>query len=165
MANSKKVFTIGYSGLKPSDFIEICKSNGVSKIIDIRRFPVSVKEPFYDRDALKSFLAPSKMSYVWLGEDLGGFREGGYEKYTKTKGFQRGIEALEKEASGDRAAILCAEQDWTKCHRKHIAEALERRGWMVVHLELREKVPVAAVEEKKVEAKPEAELQAMPARA
>ncbi|MEM2922365.1 MAG: DUF488 domain-containing protein [Candidatus Bathyarchaeia archaeon] len=164
MANSKKIFTFGYSGVKPADFIEICKSNGISKVIDIRRFPVSVKEPFYDKDALKSFLAPSKMSYVWLGESLGGFRESGYESYTKTKGFEIGIEALEREASDCKAAILCAERDWTKCHRKYIAEALERRGWMVVHLEYREKVPVVA-EEKKAEVKLEAKQQAMPARA
>lgn len=163
MANSKKIFTLGYAGVKPPDFIDICKSNGISKIIDIRRFPVSVREPFYDKDALRSFLAPN-IKYVWLGESLGGFREGGYEKYTRMKGFQAGIEALEREASDSRAVILCAERDWTKCHRKYVAEALERRGWMVVHLEHRERVPL--VVEKEAEAKKlEAETQAMPARA
>ena len=30
---------------------------------------------------------------------------------------------------------MCAEADWTRCHRRLLADALTVRGWWVLHLE------------------------------
>ena len=42
---------------------------------------------------------------------------------------------LEDLARERRTAVMCAEADWTRCHRRLIADALTVRGWRVVHLD------------------------------
>ena len=41
---------------------------------------------------------------------------------------------LEDLARERRTAIMCAEADWTRCHRRLIADVLTVRGWRVLHL-------------------------------
>jgi len=48
--------------------------------------------------------------------------------------FARGLARLEALAGEMRTAVMCAEGDWHRCHRRLIADALTARGWHVVHL-------------------------------
>lgn len=41
---------------------------------------------------------------------------------------------LEDLARERRTAVMCAEADWTRCHRRLIADVLTVRGWRVLHL-------------------------------
>jgi uncharacterized protein (DUF488 family) len=41
---------------------------------------------------------------------------------------------LEDLARERRTAVMCAEADWTRCHRRLLADALTVRGWRVLHL-------------------------------
>ena len=74
------------------------------------------------------------IGYTWLGEALGGFRKGGYEAHTETGEFKEGIEKLESLALANRVSFMCAEAFEGRCHRKHIARELEKRGWQVVRI-------------------------------
>lgn len=68
---------------------------------------------------------------MYLGDLLGGFRTGGYEEYTKTSHFEKGLKEVIKY---EKAALMCAEKLPWKCHRKLIGVELQRRGIEVIHI-------------------------------
>lgn len=74
------------------------------------------------------------LAYLWLGDLLGGMREGGYEAYMETSGFEKGIRRLTELGRRACTAALCAEKDYRQCHRRFIASALEGRGVKVFHI-------------------------------
>ena len=73
-------------------------------------------------------------AYSWLGDDLGGYRSGGYGAYRQTVTFARGLCRLEPLAASSPTAILYAERLPWRCHRRFIATALRHRGWEVIHI-------------------------------
>jgi uncharacterized protein (DUF488 family) len=90
------------------------------------------------------------LGYAPLGGDLGGRREPapnsvntaleegpfrGYADHMRTDQFRAGLELLESLARERRTAVMCAEGDWHRCHRRLLADALVVRGWRVLHLE------------------------------
>ena len=52
----------------------------------------------------------------------------------ETPEFTRAIEALLREATVRRVAIMCAEMLWWQCHRGLIADYLKARGHRVTHI-------------------------------
>jgi uncharacterized protein (DUF488 family) len=52
----------------------------------------------------------------------------------ETEEFAAGLSRLEALARERRTAIMCAEGDWRRCHRRLISDALARRGWRVLHV-------------------------------
>jgi len=129
-----EVLTVGHSTRSLRQFLELLAKHGVEAVADVRRFPKSRKFPHFNRESLEKTLPQFGIEYHWLGELLGGYRRGGYEAYTKTPEYMRGIEELEALASRKRTAIMCAEGYWRRCHRRFIAETLEERGWRVIHI-------------------------------
>lgn len=127
------VFTIGTSNRSAEEFIELLPSHGVEVLVDVRRFPSSRFEHFR-QDALAARLSEAGIEYVHMGEELGGRRSGGYQRFTLTAEFWEGVTKLENLAREKRAAIACAERFPWRCHRRFIALELERRGWHVVHI-------------------------------
>jgi uncharacterized protein (DUF488 family) len=83
---------------------------------------------------LAQSLGEAGIGYAYLGKELGGYRQGGFEAYTQTYAYLQGIERLERLASRCRCAILCAERLPERCHRRFIAKSLEERGWKAVHI-------------------------------
>ncbi|MEO0179761.1 MAG: DUF488 domain-containing protein [candidate division WOR-3 bacterium] len=128
------IYSVGHSNRKIDEFIAILVKNGVELVADVRRFPGSRKHPWFCRENLEAFLKEHGIRYIWLGESLGGFRKGGYEKYAKTEEFEKGLKDLENLAEEHRVAFMCAEAFEGKCHRKHIARELEARGWEVIRI-------------------------------
>ena len=99
--------------------------------------------------SLWEYFQASGIGYAPLGADLGGRREpnpdsvntaledGPFRDYADHMGsdqFEAGLAMLEDLAAERRTAIMCAEADWTRCHRRLIADALTVRGWRVLHL-------------------------------
>jgi uncharacterized protein (DUF488 family) len=60
-----------------------------------------------------------------------------YADHMASEEFATGLARLEALARTQRAAIMCAEGDWWRCHRRLIADALVVRGWCVVHVDRR----------------------------
>ncbi len=133
MPKCEKIFTVGHSNRGVEDFIKILKDAKVEVVVDVRRFPRSKFEHF-NRENLESILKKNGIDYYYLGEKLGGFRKGGYENYTKTEEFEKGIEELIKIAQEKLTAIMCAEKLFFRCHRRFIAKRLEELGFEVIHL-------------------------------
>ena len=129
----KKIYTLGTDRRTEEDFIEILLSYNIQYLIDVRRFPKS-KIPIFRRENLEPLLHQEKLAYHFLGQELGGFRKGGYLAYIHTEDFIRGIDILESLALQKLSVIICAERFPWKCHRKWIARELHRRGWEIEHI-------------------------------
>jgi len=132
-----KVFSLGYGGWKSiEDFVERLKSLKITVLVDVRRFPTS-KNPDFKKENLEVELPKHNIRYEYMGETLGGYRRGGYEKYTETENYKEGIRRLQelvREESGN-IAIMCLERSHRHCHRRFITETLSKKGIEVVHVE------------------------------
>lgn len=130
-----KIYTIGHSNRSMNEFMNILEKYGVKCLIDVRRFPSSRKYPWFRRETLNIVTRRSGITYIWLGDKLGGFRSGGYEKYMETEDFMEGInyliDLLEKFGV---IAIMCKERLWFKCHRRFISDILYSKGYEVIHI-------------------------------
>ena len=127
------IYTLGTSTRSTEEFIELLSSHGVEVVVDVRRFPSSRFEHFR-REKLAGLLSEAGIGYVYMGEELGGYRRGGYQNFTATPEFQAGLKKLEEVAQKKRAAIICAERFPWRCHRRFIALELEKQGWQVNHI-------------------------------
>jgi uncharacterized protein (DUF488 family) len=104
--------------------------------------------PWFNRGALESSLDAVGISYEHL-EQLGrrrsplpdspngAWRVGqfrGYADHMASQEFQSGLDGLLSLAGERRTAVMCAEAQWTSCHRRLLADALLARGHEVVHI-------------------------------
>ncbi len=129
-----KFYTVGHSNRSFDDFCDILKHYGIQLVVDVRRFPESSKFPHFNRENLEVELDRCGIEYLYLGDLLGGYRDGGYEEYMKTEDFKLGLGKLLFWGIDGKTAILCAEKLWHKCHRKFIADRLVELGHEVWHI-------------------------------
>jgi uncharacterized protein (DUF488 family) len=127
------VWTIGHSNRSLDYFLGLLREHEIEILADVRRFPTSKIEHF-KREKMEKWLPKQGIQYVWLGEDLGGYRRGGYEAYAKTEVFRAGIEKLLELARNGRTCIMCLEANPRYCHRRFISAYLESLGIEVVHI-------------------------------
>ena len=139
------LFTIGHSRHAAEHFIALLRAHEIDCLVDVRSRPHSRWVPHFDKIDLSRLLAARGVGYVFLGSRLGGRPEGrefyrqdgtvDYEQRTAASDFKAGIEHLVELARGRRSAILCAEEDPARCHRRLlVAPALRHRGLEVVHI-------------------------------
>lgn len=127
------IYTIGTSTRTIDEFIELMGSHNIEAVVDVRKFPTS-KFEWFCGERLAELLNEAKIGYIRMGEELGGYRRGGYEAFTATEMFQKALKRLEEVAERKRVAITCAERLPWRCHRRFIGFELEKRGWQVVHI-------------------------------
>ena len=127
------IYSLGSSTRSAVEFVQLLRLYSLELVADVRRYPTN-RFPHFQRNALSLLLREAGLDYVYLGDDLGGYRRGGYQAYTLTEGFAEGMVRLEQIAAQKRAAILCAERLPWRCHRRFIGFELERRGWEVIHI-------------------------------
>ncbi len=145
------IWTIGHGALPTAAIAAVLRRAGVGTLVDIRRFPGSRRSPHLGRERLAADLPGFDVAYEWAGEALGGWRSPrpgptrhtawqdrafrGYADHTDSPIFREAIDGLVARArAGERLAVLCAELDWRRCHRRLVADALTVRGASVVHL-------------------------------
>ena len=133
MICSMKIYSLGTSNRSIEEFMGILKAYGIEVATDVRSFPQS-RFPHFQRAALTHLLRKGGISYAYLGEELGGYRRGGYESYVDTLSYKQGLEKLEEIAKGKTTAFFCAEKLAWRCHRRFIGSTLKERGWEVVHI-------------------------------
>lgn len=127
------VWTIGHSNRSADYFVELLREREIEALVDVRRFPTSKIEHFR-REEMEKWLPNQGIRYVWLGEELGGYRRGGYEAYVKTEAFKAGIEKLLEHAERGRTCIMCLEPNPRYCHRRFISAYLESIGIEIIHI-------------------------------
>jgi uncharacterized protein (DUF488 family) len=148
MSPAPRVWTIGHSTRSAGEFLSVLEAHDIGVIADVRRFPGSRRHPQFASEALAQTLAGSGRDYAWLPL-LGGRRSGeagpqfqgwrnpsfrAYAAYTWSEEFAQGLSELLHIAQGGRAAIMCSELLWWRCHRALIADVLRFTGWEVIHI-------------------------------
>ena len=128
-----EIYTLGTSNRTLKDFLDILKDYKIEAVVDVRHFPTSKLFSHFKKENLEKFLKEERIDYFHI-EKLGGYREGGYENYMKSKEFKEGIEELIKIAKNKITTIICAEKFPWKCHRAFISQELEKKNFKVIHI-------------------------------
>ncbi len=132
-----RLFTIGYEKKDIESFIDMLIASGVEVVIDIRANPYSRIKDF-SKKTLAAHLEKSGIEYLHAGE-LGSpkdlrdkvrddddyeyfFVE--YEKYLDTQ--KHVLDDLARSFAGRAICLMCQEADENRCHRKSVAERLNK---------------------------------------
>ncbi len=149
MTSGTKIWTVGHSTHAVERFVRLVRGHGVEVVFDVRRYPGSRRNPQFNVGVLRDSLGAAGIAYEPFGDELGGRRKPragrgpspwrnaafrGYAEYMDTPEFVAGLERLERLAGERRAAVMCAEAEWRRCHRRLISDALAQRGWRVIHI-------------------------------
>ena len=140
------IYSIGHGNKKTENFIRELKAFEISYLIDIRSKPYSKWNPEFNKGELENTLKTNGISYVFLGDQLGGLpsdkscydSEGKVvydlikEKDFFKEGLKRLIRANEKEI---KLVIMCSESNPGECHRsKLVGQELLKVGISLNHI-------------------------------
>ena len=145
MPDALSVFTIGHSRHSIEKFLGLLRQHEVAVLVDARSQPVSRFSPHFARKALERALGAASISYLFLGDSLGGRpaspecydAEGrvDYDRIAAQAFYRRGIEQLLEGMAQLRVCVMCAEEDPSRCHRRLlVARTLVDRGVEVRHV-------------------------------
>ena len=115
---------------------------GITRLIDVRRFPGSRSNPDVRREALEEWVPGEGISYRWDAR-LGGRRAlprdepvadawwtvaqfAAYAAHTRTPEFAAALDGVLAEAADAVVAVMCSEYVWWRCHRRLIADVAVR---------------------------------------
>lgn len=148
-----KFYTIGHSTRSIEEFVSTLKSFNVEVLADIRAFPVSKRNPQFNRETIEVSLDQCAIQYLWLGRELGGYRKKSeglgekspnkgwtregfrvYADYMMSDSFKSGVSKLIDLAKEKRVAYMCAEKFYWRCHRRLVSDYLLSLGYEVWHI-------------------------------
>ena len=133
-----KLYTIGFTGKSASTFFELLRESGASGVVDVRLNNVSQLAGFAKKHDLEYFLdkvCGMKYSHLPLlaptKQMLDGYRKEhrnwqAYEEQFLSLMDERGVADMAlKDALAD-GCLLCSEDKPDRCHRRLVAEYLQR---------------------------------------
>jgi len=142
------IHTIGHSTRTIEAFAALLLAHQIELLVDVRRWPMSKRNPQFNREALAASLKENRVDYLWR-QDLGGFRKAApdspnsawrvaafraYADFMMTAEFEKIAAEIEALARAQRIALMCAEAVHWQCHRQLLADAFLVRGWTVLHI-------------------------------
>jgi len=138
------IYTVGH-GLLPIDaLVANLLRHEVVAVIDVRSQPFSGRAPQFNKENLRSALATAGITYVWMGQALGGrpsqrLRTSAgapdYELMAREPATVAALDKVVKAAARRRIALLCSEARPEGCHRTRMLEPeLAERGAAVEHI-------------------------------
>jgi len=140
------IYSIGHGNKKIEDFITELKSFKIQFLLDIRSKPYSKWNPQFNQAALDLELKNNGITYVFVGDKLGGLPEDRscydydgkvvYDLIKEKDFFKQGLERLttanEKKIN---LAIMCSESKPEDCHRsKLIGQELLNKEISLKHI-------------------------------
>ena len=133
-----KIYTIGFTKKSAREFFGLLKESGAKRLVDVRLRNTSRLSGFAKKDDLAWFLQElCKMDYIHLpqlaptGEMLDAYRK----EYKSWEVYEREFLALMEEGrmaktdvkrAVDNSVLLCSEDTAEHCHRRLVAEYLQR---------------------------------------
>lgn len=140
-----QLFTIGHSNVALDDFLGLLRQHGIEAVADVRTVPRSRYVPHFNAGQLGEALARCAVGYLPSGQELGGrpagdefYDEDGHVLYGRLAAsplFQTGLDRVLAGARTSRVALLCSEEDPSRCHRHLlIGRVLQERGVAVSHI-------------------------------
>ncbi len=150
-AESLRLWTIGHANRSIDGFLALLAASDIALLADVRSWPGSRRHPHFAYEALDRSLAEAGIAYRHL-PGLGGrrgrqplgrpspngsWRPGGFRNfadYALTAPFADALAELLRLARDRPTAIMCAEADPARCHRRIITDHLLARGVTVFHI-------------------------------
>ena len=144
-------FTIGHSSRTLEEFVELLKAARVDLVVDVRKLPGSARHPHFDEDALSASLGELGVGFR-RAEGLTGRRPvsrtvpietnawwenrsfHNYADHALSEEFRLALAELREWGSAHRAAVMCSEAVWWRCHRRIIADHLLAGREQVRHI-------------------------------
>jgi uncharacterized protein (DUF488 family) len=121
------IYTIGHSHTAVERFVDLLQLHSIQALVDTRSQPYSRYAPQFNRESLKTSLQQAGITYLYLGDELGGRPRGtqyhlpngkvDYERLAQAPFYREGLARLTHEAEERCLAIMCSEADYRKCHR------------------------------------------------
>jgi len=146
------LWTIGHSTLTEQQFTAILRAAGIEHLVDIRHFPGSRYNPQFNSERMQVWLPAAGISYRHEVR-LGGYRKAiegyvspntslrvkSFRNYADYMGespeWRAAMAELLAEAAQYKTVIMCSEAQYTRCHRRLVADAcLLLYGEKVRHL-------------------------------
>lgn len=132
------IFTVGHSSHSWEHFRSLIEAPDVGVVLDVRSNPRS-RLPHFHKHELRYRLNAVGISYLHLGDQLGGRPTGGaadYETMAAMAPFRDGIAKVLEIAGRCRPTLMCAEHEPLECHRcllvaRHLVEC---HGAHVAHV-------------------------------
>lgn len=138
------LLTIGHSNLPADRFVALLQNADVAVVADVRSVPFSRRFPWFSGKALAARLTREGVSYIALGDVLGGrprdpklYCEGiaDYEAMAARPEFRAGLDRVVDEMGRQRVCLMCAEREPLDCHRcLLVSRALVKRGLAPGHI-------------------------------
>lgn len=146
MPKTNTIYTIGYSGFRIEEFINVLQKMSINIVIDVRSTPVSKYYADYNRDNLNKLLSNSNIVYRNYAEEFGARQEESFfyskegyldfTKFTNSNQFREGFEKIKKAIEANyKIILLCAEKKPNSCHRAiMISREFSKENFNVVHI-------------------------------
>jgi uncharacterized protein (DUF488 family) len=145
--SSPLILTLGHSSRSLNDFVCILREQRIATVIDVRRYAGSQRHPQFQKRALGDSLVFEGVGY-FHEPDLGGLRKAridspnnalddafrGYADHMATPAFHEAFLRVAGLAGRELVAVMCAEQNHEKCHRRYLADAFALEGFHVRHV-------------------------------
>jgi uncharacterized protein (DUF488 family) len=139
------IYTIGHALHSMEHLLALLACPGIKTLADIRSQPYSRRAPHFNKNRLEKTAPESGLNYLFLGRELGGrpsdralYRPDGRPDYAllaASPAFAQGLDRLVLEAGQAPTAVMCAEEDPARCHRRGLlAPALAAQGFEVLHI-------------------------------
>jgi uncharacterized protein (DUF488 family) len=139
------LYTVGHSNLDFTEFLKLLKNGAVELLVDVRSRPQSARFPQFSQQVLERSLENESISYLFLGEELGGrpdapdaYRPDGLVDYRVRRNsyaFRSGLDRVLMELEQHPLALMCAEEDPLECHRfLMVCPELVRAGVHPLHI-------------------------------
>ncbi|WP_074948239.1 DUF488 domain-containing protein [Paracoccus halophilus] len=141
------IYTIGHGNRKWEDILSALTEHRCKYLIDVRTVPRSKYNPDFNKETLETLCARSSLSYVFMGDTIGGrpvgdefYTSSGHVSYDAIKcspKFTSGINRLVKASQlDDSIFLMCSEADPRECHRtKLIGQSLKGHKIEVFHVD------------------------------
>lgn len=139
---SAPLLTFGHGRLDRDALAALIGPAGITRVVDVRRFPGSRANDAAARDAIPDLLDELGIDYRW-DERLGGRRHlnaaemrespdswwrvdafRAYAAWTRSDDFRAGIAELIPDIDGATTAVMCSESVWWRCHRRLISDVM-----------------------------------------
>jgi len=141
------IYTIGHGTRTIEEFIALLKEFDIQYLIDVRSIPYSKHNPQYIARKLADALKEHNITYLFMGEALGGrpanskfYDEKGkvnYDLLAESEAFRNGIKRIETAYEKNiKVALMCSESKPSECHRsKLIGKVLNKLNVDVQHID------------------------------
>ena len=129
-----RLFTIGHSNHPLTTFLGLLQQHDIEVLVDTRSQPYSRYVPHFNTRPLSQALIQTGIQYLGLGHQLGGrprdpalYDDRGRVDYgllAASRPFQVGLERIRLGLAHFRVAILCSEENPSRCHRGRLISRL-----------------------------------------